>query len=165
MNDKHFTISHESAIRQDMNAEVALLTVSGVSAMIGGAIGHPDMASVAGAMLAAAIALMEAVDKNRSLAQRIKIVLGTGGIGAAAPNAALWFCKVQGWANLDATSIPWHVWGLAGFLSGAIGWVLVWAAIELASARSESIVKKAADKLLPKWMTESKSGDKTKKQR
>jgi hypothetical protein len=147
----------------DMTAEGTLLAISALSAIVGGASGNPDMASVAGAMFAAFLALMEALGKERSISQRVKIVVGTGGLGSVLPIATHWFCHWKGWFTVPAQDIPWPVWGLAGFFSGAIGWVLAWTLIQMVTDNAGGLVRRGMRKILPSWMIESTPGKPKKK--
>lgn len=142
----------------DMTAECALLMTAAASAAIGSIIGHPDMAAIAGGMLAAVFGLMDAAEKQRSLAAKVKIVLGTAFFGSALPGATLWAFRYMEWTSVQAKDIPWHVWGLAGCMFGAVGWILAWGFVQAVEDGKGGMIRRTMRYILPKWMTETEPG-------
>ncbi len=118
------------------------------------------MMAIPGAMLAAVVALLKATSEKRLWTDKGIVVIGTSIIGTTIPSAAV----SMFWPSwLD--KLTWHVFLLAGFLSGIIGWGFAWAAILALDARRDKLARKAIEAVERKYglgfgTSDSESGKK-----
>jgi hypothetical protein len=103
----------------------------------------PDIVAVLGAILAAVIAVIEAREKNRTLTHTISVFIASSGVGSVLPGSIVWTF----WPE-KVTTLSWHVWAIAGGVSGLLGWSLTAAVLALRS-RVPGLVNRTADRLLP----------------
>lgn len=135
---------NERHINDDMSVEILLLATIGICApFLAGIVGSPDMLAIPGAILAAVVALLKANSEKRSWSDKGIVVVGTSVVGSTAPSAAVYYF----WQDAVNKVIP-HIFMLAGFLSGLIGWSFCWGAILVLDRRREKIIEKELNKRL-----------------
>lgn len=128
----------------DMSVEILLLAAIGISApLIAAIVGSPDMLAIPGAILAAVVALLKANSEKRTWSDKGIVVVGTSVVGSTAPSAAVYYF----WQDAANKMIP-HVFMLAGFLSGLIGWSFCWGMIIVLDRRREKIIERELNKRL-----------------
>lgn len=106
---------------------------------------NPDAFAIVGAMLGTIIIFLEAREKGRSWLKTGSSVIGSAFCGAVLPGALLWFFYPD-----FAAKAHWQIWAGAGFLCGLVGWGTILAAIAIWDARRDAILKKTADRYLPR---------------
>ncbi len=130
----------------DMIAECLLLAGVSLAATFLSMGGDPSMIAIPGAMLAAVVALLKATQEKRLWTDKGIVVIGTSIVGSTLPSAAMHLV----WPSwLD--KMTWHIFLLAGFLSGLVGWMFAWAGILVLDARREKIASRAIDEMAKKF--------------
>lgn len=130
----------------DMLPESILLVGVSIASIFIGAGGDPSMVAIPGSMLAAFVALLKATQEKRQWTDKGIVVIGTSLFGTTLPSVAVHLFWPQ-WLE----KLTWHVFLLAGFLSGLVGWMFAWAGILVLDARRDKIAKQALDRLERKF--------------
>ncbi len=125
-----------------MIPESILLVGVSIASIFIGAGGDPSMVAIPGAMLAAFVALLKATQEKRQWTDKGIVVIGTSLFGTTVPSVAVHMVWPH-WMD----KLTWHVYMLAGFLSGLIGWMFAWAGILVLDQRREKIAKRAMEQL------------------
>lgn len=128
----------EETIHDEMIPEAAALGGVALAATFLSMGGDPTVLAIPGAMLAAVVALLKATQEKRQWTDKGIVVIGTSIVGATLPSAAAHLMWPQ-WLE----KLTWHVFLLAGFLFGIVGWMLVWPVILALDSRREKIAKVA----------------------
>lgn len=85
-----------------------------------------DIYAVMGAVLAAILALMDAVQKRRDYFHAASTFLGSSVIGALAPGPVYHLLSYIKLIPADAVIFTlWQTWAIAGFFFGLNGWFLI----------------------------------------
>lgn len=121
----------------DMTAELFMIGGISIAATYLAAGGDISILSIPGAMLAALVALLKATQERRQWTDKGIVVIGTSVIGSTLPSGLIHVI----WPDW-VVKLTWHVFLLAGFLFGLVGWMLGWAIILALDARREKIAKK-----------------------
>lgn len=140
----------------DMIPESILLVGVSIASIFIGAGGDPSMVAIPGSMLAAFVALLKATSEKRAWTDKGIMVIGTSLFGTTLPSVVVHMFWPE-WL----TKLTWHVFLLAGFLSGLVGWMLSWPFILALDARREKLAKQALDRLERKYGLSGASGDAT----
>jgi len=130
--------SHSKQTPDDMSVEILLLAAIGVTTPIVLASGHAEMLAIPGAILAAVIALLKAIDEKRGWSERGIQVVGTTVLGSTAPTTA-----IQWWYPDAINKLAPQAFFLLGFVSGLIGWILFWAGYLILDRRKEKVMNAA----------------------
>lgn len=125
-------------VPDDMIPESILLVGVSIASIFIGAGGDPSMVAIPGSMLAAFVALLKATQEKRQWTDKGIVVIGTSLFGTTLPSVAVHIFWPQ-WLE----KLTWHVFLLAGFLSGLVGWMFAWAGILVLDQRREKIAKAA----------------------
>lgn len=118
--------------------------------------GDPSMIAIPGAMLAAVVGLLKATQERRAWTDKGIVVIGTSIVGTTLPSVAVHLFWPEWLAKLT-----WHIYLLAGFLSGIIGWMFAWAGILVLDSRREKLAKRAIEAVERKYGLSGASGDAT----
>lgn len=85
-----------------------------------------DIYAVLGAVLAAILALMDAVQKKRDYFHAASTFLGSSVIGALAPGPVYHLMGYMQLIKVDAVIWTlWQTWAIAGFFFGLNGWFII----------------------------------------
>src|SRR5688572_4006573 len=122
----------------DMNVEILLLGAIGITAPIIIHTGNSDMFAIPGAILAAVVALLKANSEKRDWSQKGIVVVGTTVVGSTGPAAV-----IHWWYPEAITKLIPQAHALFGFLSGLIGWLLLWAGYMFLDQRKDKVMKAA----------------------
>jgi len=122
------------------SALTAVITLAAIQAAA-----NPDAFAIVGAMLGTIIIFLEAREKGRSWLKTGSSVIGSAFCGTVLPGALLWFFVPE-----FAAKAHWQIWAGAGFLCGLAGWATVLAAIAIYESRRDAILKRAADRYMPR---------------
>lgn len=110
-----------------------------------------DTWSSFGAVLAAAITVLEGRQRNRALWQLIPVFIGSIAVGMIVPGAVIHTYFID-------KRFTWHIWSGLGFLAGLGGWAITHAIVIFFSKRAHAIIAKVADRTL--GPIDSESSDK-----
>lgn len=145
----------EEQEENDMTAELFMIGGISIAATYFAAGGDISILSIPGAMLAALVALLKATQERRPWTDKGIVVIGTSVFGSTLPSGIINFF----WPDWLA-KLTWHVFLLAGFVFGLVGWMLGWAIVLAIDARRDRIAKKVVGVGERRFVgdTESKGG-------
>lgn len=133
---------NHNRLLDDMSLEIILLAAIGISTpILASATGTPDMFAVPGAILAAFVAILKANQEKRTWSEKGIVAVGTTVVGSTAPSAAVWY-----WGQDAAQRVIPHLFMLAGFMSGLVGWTIFWGGLIVLDRRKEKIIEKELQK-------------------
>jgi len=80
----------------------------------------PDLMAFVGAVVAAIVTVLEAVEHERKLSHRVMVFLSSVVVGSVGPGGIVWkFYRDQ------FETLSWHAWAGLGFAGGLLGWAVV----------------------------------------
>lgn len=115
-----------------------------------------DIVAVTGALLAAAVAMLEAKEKGRPLRYQISVMLSSVAIGSTVPG---WLIGWK-WPEMFAT-LSWHGWGFFGFIAGLCGWSLVYGILKTAQRKLPAAIDQGFNRVVPSLETPNPDDQKT----
>lgn len=122
---------------------IPILAAAAVASVLSSAGGPTvsDTWSAFGAVLAAAITVLEGRQKNRGLWQLIPVFIGSIAFGMIFPGAVIhtYFSDHQ---------FTWHIWAGLGFIAGLGGWALTHAIVSFFAKRAPAMISKIADRTI-----------------